>query len=108
MYMQTLKAVDLLAALRQKTIAYNTALEELRTLIEQEGVDIENLRAQRRTRIQFLAVDLARDMSVLAHARIEAAQTPYYQKYLEDFSWYLKDVQGALRIFTAAEGSAYV
>jgi len=106
--MDTLKAVDLSAVLKQKTIYYDTALEELRTLIEQEGVDIENLRAQRRARVQFLAVDLARDMSVLAHARIEVAQTPYYQKYIDDFMWYCKDVQGALRIFTAAEGSAYV
>ena len=82
---------------------YNTQVELLRTLIESDGVTIENLSRRRQSLLQGLAVDIGSDLSITAKVRIQVAGSPYYKNILDDYSYYLKDLLNALRLYTSAD-----
>ena len=89
--------------MEQKSSYYNDQIEVLRTLIEQEGTSVENLSKRRTSLLQGLAVDIGTDLSLIAKVRLQIAGSPYYKNVLDDYSWYLKDLLNALRLYASAE-----
>jgi hypothetical protein len=82
---------------------YEEQSEILKSLIEREGVTIENLESRRRALVQDLAMDLAHDLSVVARVRIQCIGSPYYKPILDDFTWYLKDVRDSIKLYISVE-----
>jgi hypothetical protein len=99
---------NLKAVLESRCEYYEARLEELRTLIEQEGVTIENLSKRRETALQGLAVDIGTDLSQMAKVSLQLQGAPYFGKMLTDFQWCLKDVLNALRLYSGAERGNFV
>ena len=89
--------------MESKCSYYNDQVELLRTLIETEGVTIENLSKRRASILQGLAVDIGSDLSLVAKVRLQVAGSPYYKSILDDYSFYLKDLLNSLRLYAAAE-----
>jgi hypothetical protein len=87
---------------------YEKAVESLRTLIETEGVTVENLSRRRQSLIQGLAVDIGRDLSMVTRIKLQCAGGTYYQSLLDPFCWYLKDLISCLRLFDSSERGQFV
>lgn len=87
----------------QKCSYYNEQVELLRTLIDSGDVTIEQLAKQRQSILQGLAVDIGTDLSLVAKVRLQIAGSPYYKNFLDDYSFYLKDLLQSLRLYSSAE-----
>jgi hypothetical protein len=87
---------------------YEKAVESLRTLIETDGVSVENLSKRRQSLLQGLAVDIGRDLSTVTRIKIQCAGSTYYQSMLDPFCWYLKDLISCLRLFDSSERGQFV
>jgi hypothetical protein len=87
---------------------YEQAVESLRSLIETEGVTIENLSKRRQSLLQGLAVDIGRDLSTVSRIKIQSAGSSYYQGMLDPFCWYLRDLLSSLRLFGDSERGRFV
>jgi hypothetical protein len=96
------------AVMEARCLYYEQAVESLRGLIETEGVTIENLSKRRQTMLQGLAVDIGRDLSTVARVKIQSAGSSYFQGLLDPFSWYLRDLLNALRMFGDSERGRFV
>jgi len=89
--------------MERRSVYYNEQVELLRTLIESDGVTIENLSNRRQSLLQGLAVDIGSDLSLIAKVRLQIAGSPYYKNILDDYSFYLKDLLQSLRLYASAE-----
>jgi hypothetical protein len=87
---------------------YEQAVESLRTLIETEGVSIENVSKRRQSLLQGLAVDIGRDLSTITRIKIQCAGSPYYKGMLDPFVFYLRDLISCLRLFDSSERGQFV
>jgi hypothetical protein len=87
---------------------YEGAVESLRTLIETEGVSVENLSKRRQSLLQGLAVDIGRDLSTVTRIKIQCVGSPYYQGMLDPFLYYLRDMISSLRLFASSERGQFV
>jgi hypothetical protein len=96
------------AVMESRCLCYEQAVESLRNLIETEGVTIENLSKRRQTILQGLAVDIGRDLSTVTRVKIQCAGSSYFQGILDPFSWYLRDLLSALRMFGDSERGRFV
>ena len=101
-------ASNIKAVMEEKSKYYFDQVEVLRTLIEVEGVSIENLSKRRQSLLQGLAVDIGADLSIISKVRLQITGSPYYKAILDDFSWYLKDLLKSLRLYSGAERSNFV
>ena len=92
--------------MEQKCIYYNKQVENLKSLVGTEGdlgVSLESLVRRRQSLLQGMAVDIGSDLSLIAKVRLEVAGAPYYKNILDDYSFYLKDLLNALRLYASAE-----
>jgi hypothetical protein len=96
------------AVMEARCTYYEQAVETLRSLIETEGVTVENLSKKRQSLLQGLAADIGRDLSTVARVKIQCAGSSYYQNLLDPFSWYLRDLLGSLRLFGDSERGRFV
>ena len=96
-------ASNVKCVMEERSIYYNDQVELLRTLIESEGTSVENLSRRRQSLLQGLAVDIGSDLSLISKVRLQIAGSPYYKNILDDYSFYLKDLLNALRLYSSSE-----
>ena len=104
-------AINIKDVMAGKITYYHDQIEKLRELVDVDGglgVALETLPKQRQSLLQGLAVDIGSDLSLLAKVRLEIAGSPYYKNILDDYSWYLKDLLGTLRLYASSERSHFV
>lgn len=106
--MEAINTANLKSVMEGRCAYYEQQSEALRSLIEAEGVDIENYGRRRQSLLQGLAADIGKDLSVIARAKIQCAGSPYYSNMLGDFCFYLKDYLSSLRLFAGAEKGSFV
>jgi hypothetical protein len=82
---------------------YEAKSEELRNLIDREGVTVENISQRRSNILQELALDISHDLSMVSKTRLGCVGSPYYEKLLSDFNYFLKDLLGSYRLFVDSE-----
>ena len=104
-------ALNIKDVMAGKITYYHNQVEKLRDLVDTDGtlgVSLEALPRQRQSLLQGLAVDLGSDLSLIAKVRLEIAGSPYYKNILDEYSWYLKDLLGTLRLYASSERSHFV
>jgi hypothetical protein len=106
--MEAVNSANLKEAVEARCRFYEERVEQLRALISTEGVTVENVVRRRQSELQSLAVDLGVDLSQVAGVRVQLQGAPYYTKMLDDFSWFLKDLLGALRLYSDSERGRYL
>ena len=106
--MQDVNSTNVKAVLESRCVYYEEQAERLRTLLEEDGVTIESYGRQRQSLLQGLAVDVGRDLSIVARVKLQCVGSPYFSNMLSDFSFYLKDYLGSLRLFAGSEKGAFV
>ena len=97
----SITASNIKDVMEKRSVYYNEQIEMLRTLIE--SVSLETLSKQRQSLLQGLAVDIGSDLSLIAKVRLQIAGSPYYKHILDEYSFYLKDLLVALRLYASAE-----
>ena len=101
-------ASNIQEVMTQKATYYNNQVELLRTLIDSGDVTVERLSRQRQSILQGMAVDIGSDLSLVAKVRLQISGAPYYQNMLDNYSFYLKDLLQALRLYASAEVKSFV
>jgi len=106
--MDTVNSGNIKAVMEARCTYYEQQVELLRSLIEAEGVNIENYGKRRQSLLQGFAVDIGRDLTVIAKVKLQVAGSPYYSNMLNDYCFYLKDLLNSLRLFAGAEKGSFV
>ena len=94
-------ATTIKSVMEQRCLYYNGQIGKLRDLAESSSV--ETISKDRQSLLQGMAVDIGSDLSLITKVSLEVAGSPYYKDMLGNYSYYLKDLLGVLRLYVSAE-----